>query len=142
MTHYPATILIVDDELKNRKLLTLLLESEGYTTECAESGEEALAMIARAPPDLMLLDVRMPGLDGYQVASSLKSRPATAHIPIIMVTARVDRESRVIGLDAGAEEFLSKPVDRVELRLRVRNLLRLKAYADLARNGGAYSSSD
>ncbi len=130
MTLIPATILIVDDEALNRKLLEALLQPEGYVTVSVASGEEALALIAQRPPDLVLLDVRMPGMDGYQVATTLKANPATAHIPIIMVTAQVDRASRVVGLDAGAEEFLSKPVDRAELWLRVRNLLRLKAATD------------
>lgn len=137
MTSTPATILIVDDEVLNRKLLEALLQPEGYATVSVNSGEEALALIALQPPDLILLDVRMPGMDGYQVATSLKANPATARIPIIMVTAQVDRAARVVGLDAGAEEFLTKPVDRAELWLRVRNLLRLKAASDLLANPDA-----
>lgn len=126
-----ANILIVDDEAHNRKLLELLLQPEGYATLCAASGEEALALIAHSPPDLILLDIMMPGMDGYSVATQLKADPATSNIPIIMVTALADRSARLAGLDAGAEEFLTKPVDRAELWLRVRNLLRLKEYADL-----------
>ncbi|WGG50839.1 EAL domain-containing protein [Rugamonas sp. DEMB1] len=132
-----ATILIVDDEAKNRKLLDLLLRPTGYRTEYAASGEEALAAVRRSAPDLILLDVMMPGLDGYQVASRLKSQAATARIPIIMLTALTERGARLAGLDAGAEEFLSKPVDRAELWLRVRNLLRLKAYGDLQQHSAA-----
>ena len=126
-----ANILIVDDETHNRKLLELLLQPEGYATLCAASGEEALALIAQSPPDLILLDIMMPGMDGYSVAAQLKADPVTANIPIIMVTALADRDARLAGLNAGAEEFLTKPVDRAELWLRVRNLLRLKEYADL-----------
>jgi diguanylate cyclase (GGDEF)-like protein len=129
-----ATILIVDDEIQNRKLLEVLLRSEGYLTLSAASGEEALAAIAKRAPDLILLDVVMPGMDGYQVARMLKAGHATASIPIIMVTAQNDRDSRLAGLDAGAEEFLTKPVDRAELWLRVRNLLRLKALGDFFQN--------
>lgn len=132
----PPTILIVDDEALNRKLLEALLLPEGYLTVSAASGEEALALIAERAPDLILLDVRMPGMDGYQVASTLKADPVTAGIPIIMVTAQADRAARVIGLDAGAEEYLTKPVDRVELWLRIRNLLRLTASSDHAKDAG------
>jgi signal transduction histidine kinase len=129
-----ATILIVDDERLNRRLLQVLLRNEGYVTRGAASGEEALASIADDPPDLILLDVMMPGLDGRQVARAVKADPATSKIPIIIVTAQTDREARLAALDAGAEDFLTKPVDRVELRLRVRNLLRLKELSDLLEN--------
>jgi diguanylate cyclase (GGDEF)-like protein/PAS domain S-box-containing protein len=127
----PTTILIVDDERLNRRLLQVLLRHEGYVTRSAASGEEALASIADDPPDLILLDVMMPGLDGRQVARAVKADPATSKIPIIIVTAQTDREARLAALDAGAEDFLSKPVDRAELWLRVRNLLRLKRLSDL-----------
>ena len=131
-----ATILIVDDEWQNRKLLEALLQPEGYLTVCAASGEEALALVCAKAPDLILLDLMMPQMDGYEVVTRLKSNPATSSIPVIMVTAQIDRNSRVAGLRAGAEEFLTKPVDRIELWLRVRNLLRMKAYADLLRDQG------
>ena len=130
LTGHPARVLIVDDELRNRQLLEVMLTSEGVTLQTADSGEEALAMVAEHPPDLILLDVMMPGMDGYQVAAKIKSSRATANIPVIMVTALDDQKSRMFGLSAGAEEFLTKPVDRVELCTRVRNLLRLKAYGD------------
>ena len=128
-----ATILIVDDELLNRKLIQTLLAPEGYRTVTAVGGEEALAEVARSIPDLILLDAMMPVIDGYEVARRIKSDPATAHVPIIMVTAFDDRGSRIVGLEAGVEDFLAKPVDRAELWLRVRNLLRLKTYADVIR---------
>ena len=130
----PASILIVDDEPQNLKLLETLLQSEGYTTTSAGSGEEALAAVVESVPDLILLDIMMPGMDGYQVAKILKGNSASSHIPIIMVTAMVDRNARLAGLNAGAEEFLTKPVDRAELWMRVRNLLRLKAYGDFLQN--------
>ena len=133
MTSAGATILIVDDELQNRKLLEALLRPEGYLTEGAASGIEALALIAARAPDLILLDVMMPQMDGFEVVAALKANPATSNIPVIMVTAQIDRGARVAGLGAGAEEFLTKPVDRIELWLRVRNLLRLKALADFQR---------
>ena len=130
MSTLTATVLIVDDELFNRKLLEALLRPEGYVTVSAASGEEALACVAKQAPDLILLDIMMPGMDGYQVARTLKANPATSNIPIIMVTAHSDRHSRLTGLEAGAEDFLTKPVDRAELWLRARNLLRLKSFSD------------
>jgi CheY-like chemotaxis protein len=130
----PATILIVDDESTNRRLLQALLGPEGYVTRSAASGRQALDCIADDPPDLILLDVMMPGLDGRQVARAVKADPANRHIPIIMVTAQSNREARLAALEAGAEDFLSKPIDRAELWLRVRNLLRLKELGDLLEN--------
>ena len=132
MASQPAMLLIVDDEPQVRKLLETLLQHEGYQTVTASSGEEALQLVARQPPDLILLDIMMPGMDGYEVASQLKSDETTAGIPIIMLSALSEPSARVSGLEAGAEEFISKPVERVELWLRVRNLLRLKARGDLA----------
>ncbi len=131
-----ATILIVDDEPRNRRLLELLLQPEGYVTVMAADGKAALAAVADHSIDLILLDIRMPSMNGYEVASILKADALTKAIPIIMVTAQVDRETRLAALDAGVEEFLSKPVDRAELWLRVRNLLRLKEYGDLLADYG------
>jgi PAS domain S-box-containing protein len=122
--------LIVDDERPNRQLLEVMLASEGFVMLMAASGEEALSMVAQQPPDLVLLDIMMPGMDGFQVASRIKGSPGTRNIPIIMITAVDDRKARMLGLSAGAEDFLTKPVDRAELCVRVRNLLRLKAYGD------------
>ena len=126
----PACVLIVDDERHNRELLEIMLAPEGFLLLTATNGEEAIAMVARQPPDLILLDVMMPGMNGYQVAQSIKGNPATKQIPIIMVTALHDRDAMMRGLAAGAEDFLTKPVNRAELQMRVRNLLRLKAYGD------------
>ena len=131
MTLRSPTILIVDDEPRNCKLLAILLQPEGYRTSSAANGEEALSAIVDSAPDLILLDIMMPGMDGYEVARILKANSLTSHIPIIMVSARMERSARLAGLEAGAEEFLTKPVDRAELWLRVRNLLRLKALGDL-----------
>jgi len=130
MTTSAAVILIVDDEERNRKLLEVLLQSDGYLTQGAANAEQALASIARSAPDLILLDVMMPGMDGYQLATMLKADPVTLNIPIIMLTAQVDRNARLSGLKAGAEEFLTKPFESTELSLRVRNLLRLKRFSD------------
>lgn len=129
-----ATLLIVDDEPQVRKLLETLLHHEGYQTVSASSGEEALQVVAQQAPDLILLDIMMPGMDGYEVASQLKSDDATAGIPIIMLSALSDAGAPVSGLESGAEEFISKPIERIELSLRVRNLLRLTAHGERADN--------
>jgi len=127
---HPARILIVDDEPHDRQLLEVMLAPAGFQLRTAAGGEEALAIAARELPDLILLDVMMPGMDGFQVVTRIKGNLATKNIPVIMVTALDDRNARMLGLNAGAEDFLTKPVDRAELSVRVRNLLRLKAYGD------------
>ena len=126
----PACILIVDDERHNRELLEVMLKPEGFILLSAATGEEALTIVARQPPDLILLDVMMPGMSGYEVVERIKSDPDAKSIPVIMLTALDDRNARMLGLSAGAEDFLTKPVDRAELSVRVRNLLRMKSYSD------------
>lgn len=126
----PPRILIVDDERQSAVLLAVILQSEGFTSAAASSGAEALRMVREYRPDLILLDILMPGLNGYQVATLLRANAATKGIPIIMLSVLGDREPRMLGLSAGADDFMTKPVDRAELSARVRNLLRLKAYAD------------
>lgn len=121
-------VLIVDDERNDQQLLGVILETEGFLFDIASSGSEALAIVARQPPDLVLLDVLMPGMDGHEVALALKANPTTRSIPIIMLTALGDRKDRMLGLVSGADEYLSKPVDRDELCARIRNLSRLNAY--------------
>ncbi|MES2536107.1 MAG: HD domain-containing phosphohydrolase [Pseudomonadota bacterium] len=133
-TKAQSLIMVVDDEVRNTRLMQAQLSSEGHQIMTASSGEEALAQLKTALPDLILLDVMMPGMSGYEVATTLKEDARTRNIPIIMVSALDDRESRMIALQAGAEEFLNKPVDRSELLVRVRNLLRLKEYQNLLRN--------
>ncbi|MDQ6690240.1 MAG: response regulator [Gemmatimonadota bacterium] len=128
-----SRILIVDDERHNRDLLEVMLKPEGHLLLSASSGEEALALVAQQPPDLILLDVMMPGMDGYEVARRIKDNLATNTIPVVMLTALDDRNARVLGLSAGAEDFLTKPLDRAELSVRVKNLLRIKAYGDKLR---------
>jgi DNA-binding response OmpR family regulator len=127
--HSPS-ILIVDNEQRNRDLMQIMLAAEGFQIESAGSGEQALAMIELHTPDLILLDVMMSGMDGYQIAARIKGNRATKHIPIIMVTARDDQDGKMLGLLSGAENFLTKPVNRAELCLRARNLIRLKAHGD------------
>lgn len=126
-----STILIVDDEQNNITLLETLLQMQGYTTISAKSGLEALRMAATDKPDLILLDVVMPDMDGFETVAKLKANPETHHVPVIMITALDDRETKTKALQAGAEEFLSKPINHTDLTIRVRNLLRLKKYSDL-----------
>ncbi len=120
----PARILVVDDDAANREVLAIILTYEGFVTVTAASGQDALATVAQEPPDLILLDVMMPDMSGYDVAIRLKGDPATRHIPICMITALNDRAAKLRALHAGADLFLSKPLDRAELCGQVKSLLR------------------
>ena len=128
---YTSTILIVDDELGGRKTLEALLKAEGFNLIFAASGAEALDKAAEFAPDLVLLDVMMPGMDGFEVCRRLRADPFLAEVPVIMVTALDDRDSRLLGIEAGADDFVSKPLDRNELRARVRTTTRLNRYRRL-----------
>lgn len=126
----PSRILVVDDDSRNVKLLETLLQAEGYATLTAANGRDALAVAATEAPDLILLDIMMPDMDGFEAVARLKADPRTRQVPVIMVTSLDDRESRQRALEAGAEEFLAKPINAADVRVRVRNLLRLKEYGD------------
>jgi putative two-component system response regulator len=123
-------ILIVDDEEPNLRLLSALLMPEGYDIELAVNGQEAVIKSKLYRPDLIILDVMMPGMWGYQACTQIKADPDTKNIPVIMVTALHDKVSKLKGLTAGANDFLSKPVDRAELLIRVKNLLKIKEFED------------
>jgi two-component system sensor histidine kinase/response regulator len=124
-------ILIVDDKPITHQVLAEMFASAGVTNvACAIDGLSALTQVAKDPPDLILLDVMMSGMDGFEVCRRLKSDPATAHIPVVLVTALADRDSRLQGLEAGADDFLTKPVDRAELLARARSLLKAKRLHD------------
>ena len=128
----PATarILVVDDLDANRALIARLLAPDGYLVSGAVDGAQALKMVAEQQPDLVLLDVMMPGADGFAVCRALKHDPATRLIPVVLITSLSESRSRIEGLEAGADDYVSKPVDAQELRARVRSLLRIKRYTD------------
>lgn len=124
-------ILIVDDEEKNVKLLKALCENLGYETITARNGYEAVEQTLRHMPDLILMDVIMPEMNGFEATEKLKSHELTKHIPIVIITALDSRQDRLTGIAKGANDFLTKPIDSAELTLRVKNLLTLKDYHDL-----------
>jgi len=126
----PAKILVVDDTPANIKLLGDLLTSRGYQVSTAVNGEEALAKVAAEKPDLVLLDVMMPGLSGYDVCRRIRADPATVLLPVVMCTSLDPQQERVKGIEAGADDFLSKPVNQPELFARVKSSLRVKALHD------------
>ena len=125
------SILIVDDESGARDILEALLSREGYALDTACCGSEALEKAEEMTPSLVLLDVMMPEMDGFEVCRRLREMPLLAEVPVIMITALDDRESRLEGIRAGADDFLSKPFDREELRARVKTIMRLNRYRRL-----------
>ena len=125
-----ARILVVDDIPANVKLLEARLTAEYFDVSTAMSGAEALTICERAQCDIVLLDVMMPEMDGFEACRRLKANPATHHIPVVMVTALDQPSDRVRGLEAGADDFLTKPVSDIALLARVRSLVRLKMAAD------------
>lgn len=125
-----ARILVVDDTPANVKLLADLLTFKGYSVVTAASGEEALKRVAADRPDLVLLDIMMPGMNGYDVCRAIRADPATGVLPVVMVTSLDPAQERIKGLEAGADDFLTKPVNQPELLARVKSLLRIKSLYD------------
>ena len=123
-------ILVVDDTPQNIKVLDAILSPRGYRVVTARSGAEALQKVRDEAPDLVLLDILMPGMSGYEVAQRLRADPATGVLPIVMVTALGAQEEKVKAIEAGADDFLTKPVNQLELLARVKSLLRIKQYHD------------
>jgi len=128
--NHPPRILIVDDNEVNRDIIVTRLEAHGYETLQAADGVEALAAVSQHRPDLVLLDVMMPNIDGIEVCKRLKSDAALSFLPVILVTAKVETKDVVAGLDAGADEYLTKPIDQAALVARVKSVLRIKALHD------------
>src|SRR2546426_3682299 len=126
----PEKVLVVDDMPVNVKLLADLLAVKGYAVVTAANGAEALAKVDKEQPGLVLLDVMMPGMSGYDVCRKLRENPATAMLPVIMVTALDPAQERVKGIEAGADDFLTKPINQPEMLARVRSLLRVKELWD------------
>ena len=126
-----AKILVVDDEPRNVKILQIQLNARGYTVYTAADGLEALDTVEKEMPDLILLDINMPKMDGFEVVKRIRSNEATEFIPIVMITALRDtRENRIKSIEAGADDFIEKPFDSLEVLARVRSLLRIKHYQD------------
>jgi putative two-component system response regulator len=130
----PAHILVVDDSALDRQLAEDQLREEGYRVTTAADGEEALLAIEAQAPDLILLDVIMPGMDGYELCRRVKADPRTILIPVVMITSLQATEERIKGIEAGADEFLSKPFNSQEMLTRVRSLLKLKRHTDELEN--------
>ena len=125
-----GSVLIVDDIAGNARLVEALLAPDGHAVRTAGDGAEALRLIGDAPPDLVLMDVMMPVVDGFEACRAIKQDAATRLIPVVLVTSLDDTASRVRGIEAGADDFVSKPFNAPELRARVRSLLRIKQYTD------------
>jgi two-component system cell cycle response regulator len=129
-------VLVVDDEIQIRDLLSEFLEQEGYEVFLAPAGEEAIELAKRETPHAILLDVRMPGIDGIEVCKRLKAEPKTQFIPVIMITGY--DENKIAAIEVGADDFVNKPIDLVELAIRVKSIIRIRYLTDELERAVAY----
>src|ERR1700681_2914695 len=125
-----GSVLIVDDVAGNARLVESLLAPDGYAVRMVGDGAEALRLVRAEPPDLLLMDVMMPDVDGFEACRAIKQDPATRLIPVVLVTSLDDTASRIRGIEAGADDFVTKPFNAPELRAQIRSLLRIKRYTD------------
>ena len=132
-----AKVLVADDERQIRDLLSEFLTSEGYEVLLASDGEDATGLAEREYPDVILLDVKMPGIDGIEVCKRLKAEPKTQFIPVIMITGYVD--NKMAAIEAGADDFVNKPIDLVELAVRLKSILRIRYLTDELERAVAYT---
>ena len=130
-----AKVIVVDDDEKSCKILSTYLRKDGYEVETANDGESALQLIDKKMPDAVLLDVLMPGINGIEVCRKIKENEKTAHLPVLLITGLTDREDRLAGIEAGASDYLNKPLDRQEVLLRVRNAVKMKSLRDDIQRG-------
>jgi putative two-component system response regulator len=130
LTQSHASVLVVEDDEANLRLLVRLLTAQGYRVEAASNGEAAISILENHKPDLVLLDVRLPGIGGFDICRSIKQNAETRLIPVVIVTGDGARAQRIAGIHAGADDFLTKPFDSEELQARVGSLIRLKRYTD------------
>jgi len=126
----PGRILVVDDLESNRRLIHTILTGYGYDVRVASDGEEAMDIIHRDPPDLVLSDVRMPNCDGFELCRAMSSEPSTRLIPVVLMTGAAEEADRLTAIEAGAHDFVTKPIDQAELRARMRSLMQLKRFTD------------
>jgi two-component system, sensor histidine kinase and response regulator len=130
--HPCGSVLVVDDEESNRMLLRDPLEAQGHTVAEATSGQQALDSMTRNLPDVVLLDLMMPLMDGFEVCRRIKENPKWAHVPVLLVTGATDRKERLMAMQVGANDFLTKPIDLTDVILRVRNAVQMKKLFDTA----------
>ena len=134
MNNEPCKVLIVDDEPWNLEVLEAFFEGTGYKIIRASNGEEALSVLEEEPIDLVLLDVMMPGIDGYGVCKKIKNQEKTRYIPVVMVTSLDGKSAKIVATADGADDFITKPIDKMELLGRVKSLINVKSLHDQLKN--------
>jgi PleD family two-component response regulator len=134
MNNEPCKVLIVDDERWNLEVLEAYFEGTGYKVIRASNGEEALSVLEKEPVDLILLDVMMPGMDGYGVCKQIKRQERTRYVPVVMVTSLDSKSAKIVAIADGADDFITKPIDKMELIGRAKSLINVKSLRDQLKN--------